>query len=302
MVESSFANPLRLTQAVYWARKDSEVSKKLAKELGVQNLDKSGFLRLKHPKKSANTLFIMGSGPTVNELSNQHFDQIKRNWSIGISHWLVHPFRTDVYSIEQVEDDRYQAVANLLSTRLALLSTEASNSSILYLRPRDINRPNQLISIPESLKRDCYMHGRISPTTQSLQNLEGNLNLTLASAGRRLIPANILLDSGSSVLRMISLGIHSNVKNIVLVGVDLNSSGYFFEGNEQKERFGIPEDYNPWLERSPKHPTDLIRGPGFRFTEMVEAIDRIGQLNGRWKIWAGSPSSALARPLGVYQW
>lgn len=214
----------------------------------------------------------------------------------------MHPFRPDVYSVEQVEDHRYIAVARLLSDRVASLSEEAMGRSFLYLRPREVNKSEELIKIPRALKPQCYMYGRINPTTQSPGNLEENLNLTLSSIGRPFIPPNILLDSGSSVLRMIALGIHSNIRNIVLVGVDLNSSAYFFEEQNLREQFDIPIDYNPWLARTSKHPTDLRHGQGFSFTEMVRAIDRLGQRNGMWKIWTGSTNSALAKTLSTYHW
>lgn len=64
-----------------------EANAQLAKTSGARALDAS-FM----PMKRSDTLFILGSGPSINELSARHFDVIAAADSIGFNYWLAHDF------------------------------------------------------------------------------------------------------------------------------------------------------------------------------------------------------------------
>ena len=40
--------------------------------------------------KKSNTLFILGSGDSINDINNKQWEEIKQSDSLGINSWLVH--------------------------------------------------------------------------------------------------------------------------------------------------------------------------------------------------------------------
>lgn len=270
--------------------------------MGFQKLSYRATLRGSAKALLTDTVFILASGPSVNELTSTQFVEMSNHTSIGISHWAVHPFAPDFLSIEQVEDSRYVPVAKLLSKKIEEIIDRNSKTQILYLRPRNELERHLHISIPEDLKSKTYVYGRVTLTTKIATNLKTDIDSLLNSRGFLSLPENIVLDAGSSVLRMVTLAILAGFRNIVLIGVDLNSNEYFFETPDSEEKFGISSDYEPWINRTEVHPIESLNGSGFPFSEIITEVDKAGQISGRWRIWLGTTNSALAGKISPYEW
>jgi len=303
MLESRSGAALRAARAVQLAHRDSLAVGRLARQLDVSRLDYRNFFRIRHPKPSASKLFILGSGPSVNELSPKNFEEIDSEWSVGISHWLIHPFVPDAYSVEQAEDHRYSHVAKLLSDHLKNLTPLTLKPlSVLCLRPREILDAETLIVIPKSLQSQTFLYGRINPVTSNESNLGDETRFFFSPLGRRIFPSDSLLDNGSSVLRMVTLGILSGCKEIVLAGVDLNSQRYFWEADGGADFPSLPQSYDPWLSRGAQHETNIASNRTFTFEQVIHEIASLGETSGRWKLSVTSSKSGLARRLPRYVW
>src|SRR5205085_6794487 len=50
--------------------------------------------------KTSDTLFILGSGPSINAISPDRWEAIARSDSIGFNFWLYHPFVPKIYFFE----------------------------------------------------------------------------------------------------------------------------------------------------------------------------------------------------------
>ena len=55
------------------------------------------------------SLFIMGSGSSVNDITYEQFKLIKKNFSIGVNSWFIHDFITDIYMFEAGNESWDQA-------------------------------------------------------------------------------------------------------------------------------------------------------------------------------------------------
>lgn len=53
--------------------------------------------------KKTDTLFILGSGPSINDLSEKDFDIIRNHDSIGFNFWMVHDFVPSMYCFQHTE-------------------------------------------------------------------------------------------------------------------------------------------------------------------------------------------------------
>ena len=55
-------------------------------------------------KLNFNKVFVLGSGSSINELSDKNFDEINSNCSVGINKWIFHDFVSNIYMIELNND------------------------------------------------------------------------------------------------------------------------------------------------------------------------------------------------------
>jgi len=88
---------------------------------------------------------------------------------------------------------------------------------------------------------------------------------------------------------------------IVLVGVDLNNTEYFWENNRDYDLNLIPE-WPANNQQSAKHETmgTLIRP--FSVPDMVIALKSAAETGFGAKLYIGSPKSELAQYLPLYPW
>ena len=174
-------------------------------------------------------LFILGSGPSVLSLTQQQLERMRAGTTIGLNSWALHDFIPDAYSFEEMEDDRYVPVAQGLSAAIARQEVITSRPLILHLRSRRSTPSSRLVSLPRVLQPNMRYYGRISVQTKQSQNLVGDLAALFRAQRAGSVSPHLLIDCGVSVARMVSIGILRGYRSIVLVGIDFNSSRYFFE-------------------------------------------------------------------------
>ena len=96
-------------------------------------------------------LFILGSGPSVLDLTPTQMARMRSGTTIGLNSWALHDFIPDAYSFEEMSDDRYIPVAQGLSAVLARPEVVTSQPLVLHLRARLSTPSRRLISLPPGL-------------------------------------------------------------------------------------------------------------------------------------------------------
>jgi len=223
ILELAILRYLRVSFVTREAKHEEQRVTAASSRTGVQTLNPAG-LREELGKPDADTLFILGSGASVNSLTESHFDTIADQISVGVNAWVLHSFVPDFYSYEPVSERHYDQFRTLtFMSRADILDRKPH---IVFLKPRNAVEEEQLCMIPRDLAPLTHLYGRFQPFTRRLSNLAGDLDTTL----KRLTPASpVVPDSGASVVRLVSLGLLMRFKKIVLVGVDLFGSNYFWE-------------------------------------------------------------------------
>lgn len=179
------------------------------------------FFKLKSISKNSDTVFILGSGYSVNDLTDKNWNEIRENYSIGFNFWIANKFIPDIFFFEPAED--YRGL---------LLMLEESQS-------RYKNIPI-IIKGTTSLKF-CAIKSAIKYTKRAGHKLFFARETDLPSMSNKdlirslriikklgLLSTNILTQSRSSIFMYIYISIIQGYKNIVLVGVDL-SGPYFYD-------------------------------------------------------------------------
>lgn len=218
---SNFRRDYRLTQ---------EAQQKI-RESGLRSINDLDMAKIKR----SDTLFILGSGASVNELREKDWEYIASCNSVGFNYWMAHPFVPDLYftepppnetgwtdflQINEVCKDNYSNVPYIVNFK------EWQKKAKLY----------PLNSIPQSLKENLYYY---SPFYLRL-NKPWIIKLTLLgwkSNAAKPDKFDWLILQRASLGMLIMFGLFAGFKNIVLIGVDLSNTRYFFEDKAREFKF-----------------------------------------------------------------
>jgi hypothetical protein len=286
-----------------WKRaaiKASQSARRVAEEYGYQALDSAGDFF--GPGNSRETLFLLGGGSSINELSNSHFEHMRSQASIGFNVWAIHPFIPDVYSFETGKDkDGPSEDTQYISQRLLHQDVIEANPKFLFLRPTLPATPRNLVQVPEALRRNQFMYGRANLPTRNSSNLRRDIHRILQSYKLGEAPSNVLLDNGATVVRMLFFGALQGFKKIVLTGIDLDDRPYFWlspdyaYGSEEitrvfPRRNGVPHDTLETTDRP------------FPVDQVIVALSQSLKDHFGISVYIGSSRSTLAPALPVYPW
>lgn len=300
MLEMPVFAPVRLWLWIRVARRDSLGSRRIAESNGYLPLDYNKTLLA--PDASSNTLFLLGSGSSVTELSDEKLATIGRNTSIGINAWAVHPFVPSFYSFETGQDGDGPSDETTFVTSLVQRShVAASEPGFLFLRPTPPATPKNLVQPADELKSRSSMYGRANLVTQRARNLDRDIRRIVRASHRGKTPSNVLLDNGASIVRLMFLGGLQGFRRIVLVGIDLDSRPYFWDSPDYPHG-------NPELSAVLTRPSGQLHNSletvdrPFPVDQVIVALSKVLKSELGVEVNIGSRSSALADRIPAYTW
>jgi hypothetical protein len=280
------------------AVRDSLATRQIAAEAGYDNLDvHRPFLA----DKGSSTLFILGSGSSILDLTDAHFEHIRQHASVGINVWAIHPFVPDAYCFETGQETSELGADTAYINRHLKKTLRSTKPVFLFLRPRNSSFLQNMVSPPEGSTGLRLMYGRTNLVSRRPSNLETDIRRVVRGYRNQKTPNNVLLDNGASVARVILLGALQGFKTIVLVGVDLDSRPYFWQSPDY--RFGSNEIRQVFSRPSgnPHDTLETLNRP-FPTDRFVEALSKVVGEELSSTVFVGSPDSKLAKALPVYRW
>jgi hypothetical protein len=227
---------IHLHEELYRARRASEI-------LGIPLFSRLNASKIKH----SDTVFVLGSGSSINSISVKHWAVIRNHDSIGFNFWPAHDFVPDIFVFESIGyDDQpvaYDALRNLIEKR----ASHYSNVVKLITDVRvDSYRRQLIFDMPNKFRENLYVGYTTPVIARTEVELEAGLKyLRSSKAFVRSNQIPWLFKYGGSVVAVLSLAVRMNYRRIVLCGIDLGNQDYFYHC---RERF---PDYAHW-EFSPK--------------------------------------------------
>src|SRR5271157_4008789 len=94
---------LRLYHA-YYLRQQRDLAVDLARATGLPLLEE---LKLP-PLRTSDTVFVLGSGWSINEVPAERWDVMGRHDTIGFNFWPVHPFVPRIFVFENLVSNIHQ--------------------------------------------------------------------------------------------------------------------------------------------------------------------------------------------------
>lgn len=184
--------------------------------------------------KSSDTLFVLGSGSSINDITDEQWRHIDEHDSIGLNRWPVHGFTPTYHVFEISMQPEYEG---FVETYWALLNHRKEQYSDIPVvlkdtsRVRDVLEPhhlpewlrgNLIVSCDSSFSRAVTLHSSRSENDRLLRYLDQK-----GYFDRRSL--RVLYRMRGSISYLVHLGVVLGYRDIVLCGVDMVDSRYFFD-------------------------------------------------------------------------
>lgn len=233
--------------------------------------------------KRSDTVFILGSGPSVNELAQRHFDIIRRHDSIGFNMWVAHDFVPSIYESEA--PDCHGIMYDLWNQKAE------KYKDVPFIVFDCMTEIIDLKRIPESFIKNMYVasthfiEGDGKEKISYAQSLKNMREKGFFNQGDRI--KSVARRRSSGVFNL-SLAIQMGYKKIVLVGYDLKKHDYFHGYDKLKD---VNSEYSSQVKTS-----------GIPASVVIEAMkDEVADPMGI-SVSVASSSSALHPYFNVYDW
>lgn len=219
------------------------------RQLGI-----SSFLNLDlRTVKRSDTLFILASGSSINKISPARWDAIARHDSIGFNFWPIHPFVPKMYFVETIPMNYPQMFEAFC--RVARHRAKDYASVIKVVTELRYTLPTLRFAGAEEFPGPWYtlLSFPVAASTEAefAYGLSYLGSKGLFAAADRI---SVVFKQASTLSSLIALAIRMQYRTIVLCGVDLNHSEYFYQ-----DTVLYPETAS--LEFSPRHQPHATNSP-----------------------------------------
>lgn len=245
------------------------------------------------------TLFLLGSGASVEDMIKSDWEHIAQHQSIGLNRWAIHSFVPDYFSFERVLG--HSATAELIAK--GLNRPEVIAKQPLILLPSDYfgNLDGHRISFPAELHSRLRVYSKLSLGTRRTDRLDQAFCDFIYLWRRNAFPHSTIPSISASIDRLSFLGLMAGFRTIVLVGVDLKNVDYFFQRNpSHAARLGTLTVNTG--QKGTVHKTDDPHRRPITISQSIKSLRVIGSRYFGAEFFVGSPDSALASFLPVYDW
>jgi hypothetical protein len=246
--------------------------RRLAHELArAANLPLLRELRLS-PLKTSNTVFILGSGASINQIHGARWRTIARHDTIGFNFWPVHSFLPRIFVFENlctsIQKDLYRAFYSTIELR----AQDYRPVVKIATEPHPQSERQILHELPPLFRENLYVGYTAPVVARNNEELETGMRY-LREGGVFTSGDSVewLFKYGGSVVAMLNLAVRMNYRRIILCGIDLGKQEYFYQ---DRERYPKSADWE-FCSRKEVHLTSRRLPCMVPAQEVIEAFDRV---------------------------
>ena len=179
--------------------------------------------------KRSDILFILASGSSINEISLARWDAIARHDSIGFNFWPIHPFVPGMYLMEAIPKNSPQGMFEPLCRIAHQRAKEYTNVVKVVTELRNA-MPGMRFAGSEEWVGPLYALRTIPVAARTESEFAYGLSYLRSKGVFDVVDRiNIVFKQASTLSSLIALAIRMQYRTIVLCGVDLNHSEYFYQ-------------------------------------------------------------------------
>ena len=179
--------------------------------------------------KSSDILFILASGSSINKISLARWDVIARHDSIGFNFWPIHLFVPNMYFMEAIPKNTPHGMFEHFC-RIAHQRAKDYTKVIKVVTGLRCALPEMRFAGSEEWVGPLYTLRSLPVAARTETEFAYGLSYLrskgLFDAADRI---NIVFKQASTLSSLIALAIRMKYRTIVLCGVDLNDSEYFYQ-------------------------------------------------------------------------
>lgn len=210
---------------VHYRHKAKKLTRDFSKAAGVPLLntcDLGSFRR-------SDTVFILGSGPSVNAISKERWEAIARHDTIGFNLWPVHDFVPRIFVFESVTPKA--GFYSVFMKQMKQRAVEYRDVLKIVTEMRPLSDREQLgLAMAADFRENYYALETVPVVSRTEEEFAAGLDFVRGKgAFARTNRVEWMFKYGGSVVGMISLAIQLGYKQIVLCGIDLGPQEYFYQ-------------------------------------------------------------------------
>lgn len=245
--------------------------------------------------------FVFGSGRSLLELGEHNFTEIRNSYSIGFGAFALHDFVPSAYAFSPVGDLLdYGKIYTKVMQRQDIIQ---SQPVVLILRPRNSDDVAFLRKLPKVHHRNAFLYGRVSVAGNNPSRIGKSFELLSATSQAGLGKFPIIgLDSGATILRLVSILALAGAREIVLLGVDILNSRYFWE---EESSYLLQNGFSRFRSGSNEngiHATQTTIGRQIPILSSLPSLSKHLERSHGIRVSLGTRDSALADFMPDYCW
>lgn len=204
--------------------------------------------------KRSDTLFILASGSSINQISPARWDVIARHDSIGFNFWPIHSFVPNMYFVEAIQKGHCHNMFEPLC-RITRRRVKDYASVIKVVTELRNAFPTGRFAGSEEIAGPWYTLRTFPVAASNEAELAYGLrHLCRKGLFDTAARVSAVFKQASTLSCLIALAIRMQYSTVVLCGVDLNHSEYFYQDTAL-----YPETAT--LEFSPRYGPHAINSP-----------------------------------------
>lgn len=265
---------------------------------------------------SKKSLFILGSGPSVNDYTGLEWDIIKKNDSWGFNLWFCHEFIPSIYIAQ-----------SLIEPNLNKKSTREYNTNVILRKmledKKDLYSETEFYIRGDAVNKRKFYQTEFGSHLEIILGRQGNLFAEMPISSTNRIRPEILLERifkrgffkinrkiqivpkfGSTITEMISLALMLGYKEIVLCGIDMNNGGHFYDNEESFKNYPYLKElssinHNRTIKGGHEH-MDTSTRP-FTIKDYIIALKNFAEMKFDAKILVMNETSTLYPDIQKYE-
>lgn len=265
--------------------------------------------QLRKDKKS-DTVFILGSGPSINEINSFQWDYIEDNDSWGFNFWLCHNFIPDIFfgqsHVDIEEDQRFNFEMDILMNQMLIDKKHLYNKVKFYLRGDNVNDYKfQKSQFGETILNSefnyYFMPELIIRSKNKIRPIKLMNNIYDMGFFSGKFNYHPIPKFGNTVTELISLALIAGYKNIVLCGIDMNDGGHFYDEDFYLKKYGFLKKLKAWSNKSKTHPHADRKQLKYTSKDVIMDLNKFAKKRFESEIFVSNSTSSLYPEIKKYK-
>lgn len=254
--------------------------------------------------RRSDTVFVFGTGASLNNYPAEYWEVIRKHDSIGMNFFMLHEHVPTFHVMEdvggirtQILTERYLRRGDYAATPL-ILKTQLTNLSA----DRVSSRLENMAQLPDEIRARAYLSLDLLAAGKTISGMEAAYRLTSRLGLWKPKDKFLMLTKRrGSVSYVINLAARAGYRRIVLCGVDLNHTEFFYDSRRTElEARGLPVPEND--ENGRVHSTNDPTNHPITIHSVLLAIKEHVLDPAGIELSVGSVTSALYPDLPCFDW